>query len=503
MFSFQSFRQAFLLLLALGQVAITACIPESDVDATFEIHEPEVLHPDGKLVVLHSNFTRLESDLLPRWTLTDKRPMQNIINDLARHDLAHIMLQMNVSSKKMARGLEIGVPAMTKFALGLFNRTEADQLSTRNALVPRGWLDDVVGALAEVFVGGLFCAPTASGALRAFLHFASLFRAGNFGSLPITDDQNFFLFPLHGDIATSCPLRVYYNAQRPEGFRSDHVHGTTFNCDIYTYWPFAGFGDDSAFVETTQLILHEATHSVQFRSLGYRLEVYGWNYLYEGCKCLGYKCIPYEIEAYRKDNELDNLLLPTRPGRLFFDVWRRRGLKPLLGFPTSKSNTPFTAAMRSELSFQQGILELDLSNSNTVCFRTFTNAEIQSRSNANCFIQPDCRNRKLKGRMPPPEPSGEGEDPPYKCEQSEVDAHNAACRAADNRWRTIEGGRRFSCADRSSIVTPPARPAPQPSLPRCPPTCNRNGLCGRQNPPPSCDDAPVSRCEEEWAACGL
>ncbi|OAQ57625.1 hypothetical protein VFPPC_11411 [Pochonia chlamydosporia 170] len=458
MFSLQPFQRSFILVIVLqlifGQVATTACTPDSDIGATFEIHEPEVLHPDGKLVVLHSNFTRLESDLLPRWTLTDKRPMQNISNDLVHHNLAHILLQMNVSSKEMAKTLKIGVPAMSKFALGLLNRTEADELSTRHSLAPRGWVGDVLKALAQVVLpGGIYglCASTASGTLNVFLHFASEFHAGNSGSLPITDDQNFFLFPLHGDIATSGPLRVYYNAWKPDGFTSDSIIGTTFNRDIYTPWPFAGSGDDPDFVKTTKyIILHEATHSVQYRSLGYSLALYGWSYIYHGCKCGGYKCIPYEDEARRKEGELDNLLLLTGSGRLFFDVWRRIGLKPLLGFPTSKSNTPFTTRRRSELSFQQGILELDLSNPATVCFRTFTNAEVEARSNANCFIKPDCRNRHLKGRMPPRDPRDDEE--PRDCVQSEVDDHNAACRAADNRWRTIETRRGFSCPSLSSIV---------------------------------------------------
>ncbi|KAF1952081.1 hypothetical protein CC80DRAFT_596974 [Byssothecium circinans] len=296
---------------------------------------------------------------------------------------------MNVSSKEMEKGLEIGVPAMSKFALGLFlNQTEADQLSTRNVLTLRGWLGDALVALARVFLPGayVFCAATASGTLALFLHFASEFR----------------------------PLRVYYNAWKPDGFKSDSTIGTTFNRDIYTPWPFAGSGDHPVFVETTKkIILHEATHSVQYYSIGYSLALYGWNYIYHGCKCVGYKCIPYEAEAYRKQNELDNLLQPTGSGRLFFDVWRRIGLKPLLGFPTYKSNTPFTVRMRSALSFQHGILELDLGNLATACFRTFTNAEIQARSNANCFIEPDCKSKKLKGREPPPQP-GDGGGPRNK-----------------------------------------------------------------------------------------
>ena len=121
-----------------------------------------------------------------------------------------------------------------------------------------------------------------------FLLAAADFRAINHDPRTLTEDQNFFIYPVHGDIATSGPVSVYWQATRAAFFNLFGAAGTTFNRDVYVLDEFLSVGSytdfDKQFVSGIITLTHEITHVLQYRQDGYDLPDYAYDYLFQYCK---------------------------------------------------------------------------------------------------------------------------------------------------------------------------------------------------------------------------
>src|ERR1700712_4942249 len=75
----------------------------------------------------------------------------------------------------------------------------------------------------------------------------------NSGSLPLTDHQKFFLFPIHGSLVNE-DIQVFYHAKFEPGFAKE---GITFARNIYFRSDAATTADITGFYIQTRLLAHE------------------------------------------------------------------------------------------------------------------------------------------------------------------------------------------------------------------------------------------------------
>ena len=106
--------------------------------------------------------------------------------------------------------------------------------------------------------------------------------------VPTTEDQDYFIDPLHGFVSHDDGVHVYYNARFAPGF--GNAAATTFGRRIYMR------ADDSAtvaspplvqqsgFQQRTKTLLHEFTHVKQYKALFYDESLFGLRYLFAYCK---------------------------------------------------------------------------------------------------------------------------------------------------------------------------------------------------------------------------
>lgn len=120
----------------------------------------------------------------------------------------------------------------------------------------------------------------ASSTIPGYLLYADLFSVQNAfsTSYPTSQDQDFYIYPLHGPISHNDDIRVYYRANFPPGF--GNAAAVTIGRVIYTRESVSSriYGD-TRFNAATKLLLHEFTHSKQYQALGYNLQLFGLKYL--------------------------------------------------------------------------------------------------------------------------------------------------------------------------------------------------------------------------------
>ncbi|KAK3632230.1 hypothetical protein LTR56_016471 [Elasticomyces elasticus] len=136
-----------------------------------------------------------------------------------------------------------------------------------------------------------------------------LLQALNAGTdnAPTTNNQDFFIFPLHGPISHDDDIVVYYDATFPPGF--GNADGVTMGKTIYLIYPTASsqYGD-SRFAQSTRTLLHEFTHTKQYKEFGYFTPAFGAKYLFNHCKGGGYWTNPMENAGRANENAMDRLL---------------------------------------------------------------------------------------------------------------------------------------------------------------------------------------------------
>lgn len=275
--------------------------------------------------------------------------------------LPALLSQFEIPTDEIPALVEGGIPLLME----AFSELTGDNILTRRStLVKRNIFDRIGG-----FFKSRACEiVAASVGVPGFLLSADQFAIFNWGGgVRVTDDQNFFIYPVHGDIANDARVRVHYDAKRAVGFNSA---GTTFNREVYV----VNKDDQSPTPEAmTRLLIHEIQHVAQYRDYLYILPAFGLVYTFQLCR-YGYDNMPLENAARAKEKGADSLLYDYR-GQWFKRVWSDNSLKVSLGFPvqaqyTTKNVKPCGQAI--ELRFQHGVLQLRLGDG----YRTFSNEEV-------------------------------------------------------------------------------------------------------------------------------
>jgi hypothetical protein len=111
-----------------------------------------------------------------------------------------------------------------------------------------------------------------------FIGGAYLFEAVNSNHLgvPTSDDQDFYVFGIHGSLSHVENIGVYYNASFPWPIPAGRS-AITWGKDIYvkTYGSESRDRMSVNFEYITRLMLYELTHVKQFKSLGYITPAFG------------------------------------------------------------------------------------------------------------------------------------------------------------------------------------------------------------------------------------
>jgi hypothetical protein len=277
------------------------------------------------------------------------------------------------------------------------------------------------------------CTVAAGTALPFYLKYAGIFKELHRVSWPQgkpSHDQQFFVFPLHG-ASISRDVTIFYESRRPPGFKD--TYGSVFGRNVYIRYDDAPKGSDPNFTAFTRLLLHELTHSVQYRDRNWSLVRFGTDYLFKYCKA-GWSYSKNEMEK-EADNKAARLepLLTDKNGTPFFKAWRTRSsVSNALGFPTQTSYKNIsTSPVLRELEFQKGIMQTD----HRGCHRIFTGGDIDARKASQCTMR-SCN----RPRSPPTNWQG-----PPPCDHAKISAANARCSQAKAKWRTIMNAKSFTC----------------------------------------------------------
>lgn len=306
----------------------------------------------------------------------------------------------------------------------------------------------IFGDIWDFIVGvgeGIGCSTFATGALPGYLASAGLFAAGNSAGSLTTTDQNYFISALLGDLYKD-NLRVIYRAWRPPGFGS--ADGTTYNKNMYIQHPQRDFSPISGFKTTMHLVLHEAVHVKQYKNLGYSLTIFGLKYLYDYCaNGFSYNKIPFEVEAYAKYDDVNNLLIDYT-GQTFFKIWKKQYLLGALGYPNAQTYTTWQTSPKYiyQLSFEKGYLQL----TDGSCYRILSSSDLSKKSAASsCSTTNKCPKGSIdydiKRRNAEPLPPVGHEPNLPTCIPSEMTAKNEACKRTKAEWAAIDAAKTFTC----------------------------------------------------------
>ncbi|KAI9677609.1 MAG: hypothetical protein M1817_006563 [Caeruleum heppii] len=332
--------------------------------------------------------------------------------------LPTVLAQLGVPQDQVNAKVQEDVTVFNDVLLTLFGEGDVTDVEPTNRRLRRRGLFSKIGKVIGDITNPILdplksavktntCAIFTAGTTAGFLGYANAWRSLNPGGVPTSQDQNFFLHPVHGSIYRTGNLKVHYNAKKPFGFRD--VDGVTFAKHIYIPGSFQPYRDTgvayltSAFRDQVRLMIHEVTHCRQYRAVGWQYADFAVKYLTSYCEVgFSYRRISLEDEAYREDVSADALLENTE-GQKFFLAWRSQNLFAELGYPIAKTYTNRGNGL-TDLLFQEGALQL-----RDNCFRTFTRAEIIIRAKSSCTD------------------------------------NGAACQQAKTQWREIASNRALDC----------------------------------------------------------
>jgi len=129
------------------------------------------------------------------------------------------------------------------------------------------------------------CGVFASAAVTGYTAVKNLLATLNPLSTPVptTSDEDFLIFPLHGSISHDDGILVYKGATLPPGFGT--TEGVTMGKIIYSIFdPSDAVVSGSNFAKSAGLLLHEFTHTKQYKALGYDTNAFGTKYMFQFCK---------------------------------------------------------------------------------------------------------------------------------------------------------------------------------------------------------------------------
>jgi hypothetical protein len=388
--------------------------------------------------VVHSDFTRFIGGIrivIPLSTIkfTD-RPFLEASTANIHSTLPEILRLVNISSDKIPNLVSRAIPIFNSAILAIGNEKDLLSMSPSSRIKPRNIFEDgwnwiketgkeIVQGGEEVLVDA-GCGVFAAGALPAYLTAAAAFEYLNAQITPLSSsiDQDYFLFPVHGNFMHDDNLGVYYSSHLPPGFEGKA--GATFARHIFTKLGPATMASDADFLAVAKLWIHEMQHCRQYKNRDWNLVVFGTEYLFNFCKAgFSYLGNVMEQEAVNAANKIDPLLV-DKDGVLFFQVWKANpAVAAALGLPTEASyrTVQFFPSTVWELNFQHGGMQIMRGAGGGACFRTWSESQNGVKSAADCQRLTDC-----------------GSLTPAACKQSDL-----ACTAAQIAWTNSVGA--FKC----------------------------------------------------------
>jgi hypothetical protein len=257
--------------------------------------------PDGEIIVVDSSWLSddstsettilIEGDLeviVPVPIDTDPPPgFDGYGSDIVQQSLPFLLSEFGVDDGEIQALVDEFIP--------LGRDAIIDAISGPGGVATEGifgdifaWAEKVVSKAANIVASGavdVTCGVVAAGGLPLYEAANILFMAQNTGtvSAPTTNDQDFFIFPLHGLISHDDSIEIYYDSSFVVGFGD--ADGVTMGRRIYTNKPASSASvGDAGFRGTTRLLLHEFTHSKQYQSHNYNTFAFGVQYLFNWCK---------------------------------------------------------------------------------------------------------------------------------------------------------------------------------------------------------------------------
>ncbi|KAK0507293.1 hypothetical protein JMJ35_010331 [Cladonia borealis] len=300
------------------------------------------------------------SVILPPPIKNGSKLLADAQEDALHQSLPYLLKQLGVDSAAIPELVSEGVPLLRDAILASIADQGGHPQDPAVLLARRGlfnsigkWVKKVVKQGINLVKGPAIdagCGVFAASTLGGYLLSADAFAVQNILKKPkaTTPDQDFYIYPLHGSISHDDGIRIFYNANFPPGF--GEAAGVTMGRNIYLREAAHIKYTDSNFLDVTKILLHEFTHSEQYRALGYNLHAFGLRYLFEYCKAgFSYKKNSLEVDAYKKQEYLNSLF--SFPGTEFVKVWNQRGVQQHLGLPkariySSPGNNQYSLALQ-------------------------------------------------------------------------------------------------------------------------------------------------------------
>jgi hypothetical protein len=274
----------------LDQIALSAQeIPDGqvlDVDSSWFSNDDDIDHTD---ILTEGAF----SIIVPVPIDTDPPPdFDGLSSDIVQQSLPYLLQEFGIDSSEVQALVDEAIPLIHQGVIDAVSGSE-NGVSTKDPKVIIldifSWIGKVISKAANIVQSGaasVGCGVWSAAATPVFTGGAYLFEAvnSNHPGVPTSDDQDFYIFPVHGSLSDDDNISVHYNASFPWPIPVGRS-AITWGKEIYV----KAYGAESAgrmdvnFEYITRLMLHELTHVKQFKSLGYITPAFGAKYLFQHC----------------------------------------------------------------------------------------------------------------------------------------------------------------------------------------------------------------------------
>jgi hypothetical protein len=291
-----------LALAALAAVSLSAATSQPDqiVLSAQEIPDGQVLDVDSSWFSndddVDSTDILIEGDLsiiVPVPIDTDPPPdFDGLSSDIVHQSLPYLLQEFGIDSSEIQALVDEAIPLIHQGIIDAVSGSDDDvSAEDREVIVLDifSWIGKVISKAANIVQSGaanVGCGIWSAAATPAFVGGAYLFEAINFNDpgVPTSDDQDFYIFPVHSSISHDDNINVYYNAKFPWPIPARRS-AITWGKNIYvkTYGAESADRTDVNFEYITRRMLHELTHVRQFKSLGYITPAFGAKYLFQHC----------------------------------------------------------------------------------------------------------------------------------------------------------------------------------------------------------------------------
>lgn len=274
----------------LDQVVLSAQeIPDGevlDVDSSWFSNDDDIDHTD---ILIEGAL----SIIVPVPIDTDPPPdFDGLSSDIVLQSLPYLLQQFGIDSSEIQALVDEAIPLIHQGVIDAVSGSDDDVSAKSQKIIALdifSWIAKVISKAANIVQSGaanVGCGVWSAAAAPVFTGGAYLFEAvnSNHPGIPTSDDQDFYVFPVHGTLSHDDNVLVHYVASFPWPIpvgRSAITWGTAIY--VKTYGAISSGRMDVDFEYITRLMLHELTHVKQFKSLGYVTPAFGAKYLFQHC----------------------------------------------------------------------------------------------------------------------------------------------------------------------------------------------------------------------------